>query len=235
MIKGILMDKDGTLVYFAKDWVYMVRNFILKFTDDTKAETILAEIGYRNGTLLSDGLLSSASTKEFVTIIANFLDYDTEKLLKSFQYYQLVCLKEEKLSLEPVPNLVETLRKLKEQSIILGIATADDYESTLYTLKKLGIDSYIDFVGTSDRFLAKPNKEMLSEFCIQHKLRHDEVIHIGDTSVDMEFAQNCLAGIGVLSGNGTEQELKSYTNYIINSLDEVTDYLPTILCSVTNT
>ncbi len=235
MIKGILMDKDGTLVYFAKDWVHMVRNFILKFTDGKKAETILVEIGYRNGILLSDGLLSSASTKEIITIIASYLDYDTEKLLKSFQYYQLVCLKEEKLSLEPVPNLVETLHKLKEQSIILGIATADDYESTLYTLKTLGIDSYIDFVGTSDRFLAKPNREMLDEFCIQNQLQYEEVIHIGDTSVDMEFAQTCLAGIGVLSGNGTEQELKKYTDHIINRLDEVIDYLPTILCSVTKT
>jgi phosphoglycolate phosphatase len=96
---------------------------------------------------------------------------------------------------------------------------------TIWTCKYLGIYELIDFFGTSEVYSAKPNDEMLLQFCREMDLTPDQVIHVGDSVADMEFALHCRAGVGVLSGIGTEQELIHHTEHIIPSIKELVPLL----------
>ena len=94
---------------------------------------------------------------------------------------------------------------------------------TQFTLNHLGINEYVDFIATADTYEKKPNVEAMQVFCEKFNLERNEIIHIGDTKVDMEFSKHGLLGVGVLSGVSSEKTLRKYTPYVINTIEYLFD------------
>lgn len=227
MIKGILFDKDGTLIKFNKQWVNSVLLFLRllqsEHTGNLVHDDLLKTIGIQDGRAVEGGMIAGGSTKDLAHAIGNWFHISGDEVLqriRHFFYEELVAHPE---YVEPIGDIRFLFQSLKDKGYALGIATGDDYLPTLHTLEQLEILPYLDFIGTSDHFTEKPSGEMAWTFCKKAKLTSAEVIHIGDTEVDMQFADHVAFGVGVLSGVCTQKTLAGLTDYILPTVHQLLD------------
>ena len=87
-------------------------------------------------------------------------------------------------------------------------------------LKVAGIGELFDFVGTTDDFPSKPATDSL--YAIQSKfgVSFNEMIYIGDSTVDEEFAKNTAGFIAVTSEPNNLEVLPSAI-FKVKSIDEL--------------
>ncbi|MCJ8012623.1 HAD family hydrolase [Paenibacillus sp. KQZ6P-2] len=214
-IKGILFDKDGTLMDFYSGWVpvgtgiadLLVEDVGLKDDPSAKA-SLLESIGLHGDTIDPAGILAGGTTQEMAEAFVRVLrdkQVNPDKLehLEDWltrELHQLTL--SNRHNLRPTADLHLLLGNLRRYGLKLGIATADDLESTKFFLELAGVTDYFDFIGTSDYYEKKPNPCMLRAFCEVGNMSAEEVAVVGDTVTDMRFARNSAAGvaIGVLSG-----------------------------------
>lgn len=239
-IKGLLFDKDGTLIQFHSFWIPIAEELTDRLLANLKAneqeaglkEQLLESIGLAaSGKVDSKGYLAGGTTADiagaYLKVLAEsgFSAEHTEglHLWMTDEIYRLTQAHRDQLL--PTADLDRLLQRLEAKGLKIGIATADDWESTLYFLNKYGIADRFHFIGTSDRYEKKPSPVMLDAFCRHAGLLPSEVAVIGDTLTDMRFARNSNAGlaIGVLSGTSEFDELAPYAGLILPSIGDLVD------------
>ena len=234
-IKGILFDKDGTLIDFFKVWEPAIQPVLerilaqlgLKFDREEK-ERLLSCLGYQNGRIDPEGAIAWKSyrgiaedLREACPMLKQRVSVEQlSDILKAEFYTEVAEKRQEYPTFTDLPALC---RMLTRQGIQLGVATTDDAASTRHCLDCLGISSYISFWGTADGHLPeKPAPELLYMAAAQWKIAPEEIAVVGDTPNDMRFAANARAmGIAVLSGTGSCSELTPLADAVIGSVDEL--------------
>ncbi|MEK5036948.1 HAD family hydrolase [Sporosarcina sp. FSL K6-3457] len=228
MIKGILFDKDGTLIEFNSLWIDSTYEFLKNITQihnqESKLEELAFKIGLEGQTVREDSALAGKTSADLADIISNVLMVDFDGILKELNHFYYQKIKENPEKIKPVCNLSALFTQLKSNGLKIGIVTADNYDVTKYILEVLQLLEYVDFIATADLYERKPHVEALQVFCHQQNLELDEVIHIGDTSIDMEFSKHCLYGVGVLTGVGSASLLSTYTPYVLNNVADLIDH-----------
>ncbi|KKI89194.1 hypothetical protein WQ54_26860 [Bacillus sp. SA1-12] len=235
-IKGILFDKDGTLIDFHSIWVPvafdLVDQLLVKVTADKNGylkTDLLKSIGVAEEFISADGILASGTTRDINDAFEGILQkhglvFRSSKPLYEWITERLLALtKLHAENIQPAADLKSLLLELTNRGFVLGVATADDYESTKICLKKLQVEQYFGFIGSSDRYEKKPNPLMAEEFCRQCQLKPEEVVIVGDTIVDLTFAKNAAAGlgIGVLTGASKREQLEPLASMILPSVGEL--------------
>ena len=151
MIKGILFDKDGTLIDYKSAQHHIIANILMtlreKFNVSARIlDNIEGVTGYLPTHLKSNSMVQHSTATQIVeTWIETAQDSTVnsgEKLLLS-QTDLLTLFKKHALS-EKVPYKLltgtkNTLEYLNNQNYKLGIATADAYDPTIASLKKTKI------------------------------------------------------------------------------------------------
>lgn len=230
-IKGILFDKDGTLLQFREIWIQITNEVIEELLEsieekenETLKEKLLHSIGLRNGEIDEKGYLASGTSLDIATAFNRVLPKDMPHLHQWLSERLLHKTRENIDNVKPVCNNLDLLfSTLKDKGIIIGIATSDDYETTKLCLQQLGIENAVQFIGTADLYKKKPDPEVVEEFCKKFRLKSEEVIIVGDTVIDMQLAKNSNAryGIGVMSGVGSYKELHQLAHYVIPSVESL--------------
>jgi phosphoglycolate phosphatase-like HAD superfamily hydrolase len=197
MIKGILFDKDGTLLEFLELWHGIIRN-VLKALKDRyflSKETIdeLKRIsGFQKHKFDKESMIQYLATTQIADLWCEVINRDSDKIT----YKALMELFEEKageenLVITALEGVKELLNYLKEKGYTLGVATADTKESTHNGLRKSGLIDYFDYIGCNEEDATpKPSPDMAIQFCQIFKLKSEEVLIVGDSVTDMEFADN---------------------------------------------
>ena len=236
MIKGILFDKDGTLIDFHAIWIPTALELVDQLVDKVKAvendqlkNDLLKSIGVEADCVSADGILASGTTLDITHAFEGILQkygFASHSSQSLFDWIgeRLIALTRRYIDhIQPAADLKQLLKELTDRGLVLGVATADDYETTILCLKKLQVEKYLGFIGTSDRYEKKPNPSMLEAFCKQFKLKPGEVVVVGDTTVDLTFAKNATAGlaIGVLSGASRREHLEPLANITLQSVSEL--------------
>ena len=236
MIKGILFDKDGTLLEFQSTMHHIYTNVFTHLKDRYSVPELLLQqlkdaLGHLPDRLRADSLLPLSTNPQ----IAEALLEPSEKYAAEHQWQQpfskidLLELIEE-LSLSKnvpytaLPDVPETLKYLKTKHYKLGIATADTRTATVAGLKKAEIYNYFDYLGTGDESKPKPETFLADMFCNQCGIGPSELLIVGDSKNDMLFAENVGAyfiGIGTSCNNtsvfrNTEHRSVSNINEIID-------------------
>lgn len=240
MIKGILFDKDGTLVDFHTLWLQAALNVTDRLlvenhlaTDAEMKEYILDTIGVKNSVVDPKGGLAYKSYEEIATDIHT-------SLKKKLIYLDLYKLKEQLIILfnefasgkdavfRPTANVKKVIEILKMKGIRVGMATADTEDSARNCLEKLGILEKFDYIGADNGVRKpKPEPDMFMEFGELFQLKPEEIAVVGDTYNDMLFAKkNGGVAVGVLSGVSDTKDFEGKADYIIGSVEE----LPELLC-----
>jgi phosphoglycolate phosphatase len=202
MIKGILFDKDGTLLEFHSTQHYIYANVFTCLKDryrvpDPLLHELREALGHLPDRLKSDSLLQHSTNPQ----IAEALFDPSRKYAAEHQWHQsydkndLLELIEE-LSLSDdvpytaLPNVPETLRYLKHNGYKLGIATTDTLAATVAGLKKTSIFDYFDYLGSGEESKPKPETFLADKFCSQCDIKANEILIVGDSKNDMLFAEN---------------------------------------------
>ena len=132
------------------------------------------------------------------------------------------------LPLVPVKGLENTLSKLKNSGLKLGVATNDSQTSAHEQLAESDIARYFDFVcGYDSGYGGKPNPGMLLAFSEVTDLRVSEIAMVGDSLHDIDAGTAAGAGltVGVLTGPASEADLADHADVVMPDIRGLTDLL----------
>lgn len=113
----------------------------------------------------------------------------------------------------------EVLTQLKSQGYILAVATGKARHGLDRVLKESGLKEYFDFtIGADEVENAKPAPDMLNVLIDKTQTKPHQVIMIGDTSFDLEMANNAKTfSIAVTFGAHSKSYLMKYNPFAIIS------------------
>jgi phosphoglycolate phosphatase len=232
VIKGILFDKDGTLLEFHSTQHYIYANVFTCLKDryrvpDPLLQELREALGHLPDRLTSDSLLQFSTNQQIAEALFDrskkyavehqwLLPFDKNDLLELIEGLSL----SDDVPYTALPGVPETLRYLKHKDYKLGIATVDTLTATVASLKKTGIFDYFDYLGTGEESKPKPDTHLADKFCSQCDMKANEILIVGDGINDMLFAENVGAyfiGIDTSSDNTSvfkENGHKSVSNII---------------------
>ena len=116
-------------------------------------------------------------------------------------------------AVEVYPNVLETLKALKDRGYILTIASSRSNSTLIAYVKALGIDETISFViGAEDVKAGKPDPEAVQKTLEKFNLKPEEAIVVGDTMYDVQMGLNAgTRTCAVTYGNGKRETLSEAT------------------------
>lgn len=229
-IKGVLFDKDGTLIDFTATWREAVE----------KIANHLAEGDVTLTTTLCDAVGYDICTKVFLPgspVVAGSVDMVAELMASILPKWSAAEIEDlaNRTALEmgaddlaPVARLRETLVALREMGFSLGVATHDAEATAHANIKMLGVDDLFDFVAGYDSGHGhKPGPGMPNAFAKAISADPSETVMVGDSVHDLGAgrAAGCALSVGVLTGPATEVELAPEGDIVLPSIADLPDVL----------
>ena len=232
-IRGILFDKDGTLIDFPSTWEPVLRSLALEFAkgDRASADELMAAAGYDHGLrrFKAGSVWAAGNTLDLVTVwLPDAPERDRAGVARWIDDY---CEKMAPDSAVPVTDLARFFGGLRQSGFRLGIATNDVTRSAAATMERLGVAGMLTAIlGYDSVAQPKPAADMVLAFCAEAAIEPSEVAVVGDNLHDLVMARAAGAAlaIGVLTGNGTREDLRPHADHIITSIED----LPRLLQSL---
>ena len=125
---------------------------------------------------------------------------------------------------EAFPDVVKTLKILKERGYTLTIASSRSHNSLTELTQHMGIADYISYlIGADDVKEAKPKPEPVVKTLTAMQFEASQTLVVGDMAVDILMGANAgTKTCGVTWGNGTRKELEqAEADYIIDKMEEL--------------
>lgn len=205
MIRGVLFDKDDTLLDLATFWrapVQRTVDFMLRElrreNDQALRHALECAAGFDGDALIAESPVVAGTNADVVRACMDVLaaqDIDVNVIDRSLfarlaeTYLEIACLRDGVC--QPTGDLAHVLDALHAQNIRTGVATSDSFASTMHALEKMGVAEKFDCILTADRVARpKPAPDMAMVFCARCSLTPEEVAMVGDSANDMRFARN---------------------------------------------
>lgn len=228
-IRGILFDKDGTLLDFFETWIPAYRAAVevaAEFAGDyAMADRMLRVTGFdpKSGNFDPESLLAGGTTAQICDAWA-----DEAGIVERDRFSKLVHdAMDDYAARFPVPiaeGLDTLFERLAGKGYALGIATMDSEVVARVTAETLGLSQWLTFLaGYNSGHGVKPEPGMVLGFCAAAGLTPAEVLVIGDTDRDVNMARNAGAGmvVGVLTGASPADRLAGIADRVLESVFEI--------------
>lgn len=226
-ISGILFDKDGTLLDYARSWVPVNYELarIAAAGDEALSRKLLVAGGMDpdTGYVTPDSLLAAGNTVEIAEgLVAAGAPFSVEALAEIFDglFANSAALA------VAVTDLADFFATLHARGYRLGVASSDNEASIRATAQRFGFADYLHYVaGYDSGFGTKPEPGMVLGFCAATGLEPHQVAVVGDNNHDLHMGRAAGAGltVAVLTGTGSRQSLSAASDYC---LDDITGLLP---------
>jgi phosphoglycolate phosphatase len=229
-MRGILFDKDGTLLDFEASWSGVYRELCLGLAEGNAdaAEAMLIAGGLDPVTrrFRSGATLAAGTTVDIVRVwYPEFSDDEeramVERIDQIFHENGVRCS-------VPVPDLTPTLDALAKAGLAMGVATNDGTAATRAALAALGIARFLPHVFGYDSVPnPKPAPDIVYAFSKAIGARPSEIVVVGDNPHDIEMARSAGAGaaIGVLTGNSDREHLAPLADAVLESVRDLPSWL----------
>jgi phosphoglycolate phosphatase len=228
-LKGVLFDKDGTLVDFSRTWTGIIKRSarIASAGNVTLERELLVACGTdpATGTTAPDSLFASGNTLEIAERMRQLGSPLTVPDLVRQMDELFVRGSSDAVA---ITDLVDVFEKIKSLGLLIGIASSDNEASIRITLQSLGIAGTVDFVaGYDSGHGVKPEPGMVRAFCAHAGCTPSQVLLVGDNRHDLEMgrAAGCGGNIGVLSGTGTAATLETLADVLLSDVGKLPDLL----------
>lgn len=229
-IKGILFDKDGTLVDFEKTWYALADLMALHAADGdrSRADILMAKAGYdyEGGCFTADSVFAAGTNADIVALW--YPQADAAYRRKMVQYFDVVTAEQGAMQSVAVPGAVDAIASLHRFGFRLGVATNDSTGGAEKTLLALGVAQMFEAAYGYDAVAnPKPAADTITAFCDLTSLKPAEIAMVGDNRHDLEMAKAGGAGlaVGVLSGTGTRESLTPLADVVLGSIAELPSFL----------
>jgi phosphoglycolate phosphatase len=221
-IRGILFDKDGTLVDFEATWAAIAHGMALRAAggDDGLAQRLLARAGYDAETarFLPDSPFASGTNADIVALW--YPDAAPKLRAEALHAFDTYCALEGAARAVPLDGVLDALRALHASGYRLGVATNDSTTGAEATVRALGVAQLFEAVYGYDAVAnPKPAGDVVQAFADMSGLKPGEIAMVGDNLHDLETGRAGGAGlvVAVLSGTGIEERLAPLADFVIGS------------------
>ncbi len=232
-IKGILFDKDGTLVDFHATWSAVAELMALEAADGNrdKADRLLAAAGLdpETHTFRADSVFAAGTNLDIIELWFPGLPRSAQ--LETVERFNRITTDKGAAMAVALPGVIGALGSLHAQAYRLGVATNDSTLGCERTLVALGIAQLFEAAYGYDAVAnAKPAPDTVRAFCDLTGLKPSEIAMVGDNrhDLDMAHAGGCGLAIGVLSGTGTRDSLSSLADVVLESAADLPGYLASL-------
>jgi len=228
-IRGILFDKDGTLLNLFETWIPAYQTAVELAADlagdPSMADRMLRVTGFDpdNGSLDPLSLLAGGTTAEICDAWADEAGI-VERDHFAKQVHDAI---DDYAARYPIPvaeGLDVLFERLVSKGYALGIATMDSEMVARVTAETLGLSQWLTFLaGYNSGHGPKPEPGMVLGFCAAADLTPAEILVIGDTDRDVNMARNAGAGmaVGVLTGASPADQLLRIADRVLESVFEI--------------
>jgi phosphoglycolate phosphatase len=224
-LKGVLFDKDGTLIDFQLTWgpaIHTVIHILAKGdAAKLKAQAECLHFDIERRRFRATSPIIAGATSQYGPLWAKALGREDFPALRV--EIDAIAAVECMRSLTPVGAPAETMRALRAMGLKTGLATNDAEASARRHLAQLGLTEWMDFVaGYDSGHGAKPGPGMVEAFAREIGADTGQVALVGDTLHDLHCANAAGAvSVAVLSGIATRDELAPHADYVIADIDEL--------------
>jgi phosphoglycolate phosphatase len=229
-LRGILFDKDGTLLDFEATWTPVLKRLALVSAagDAAKAAALLEAGGYiaETGKFRAGSVIGAGTTELIVALWHPDADVPTRadivgRMDRAFFEHgggQSVAIE----------GTAEAIVELALRGYILGVATNDATKAAIASLVTVDAKGHLAHVFGYDSVAnAKPAPDMVLAFSAATGIPPAEIVVVGDNPHDLAMARAAGAGlaIGVISGNGTAEDLAPLADAVLPSIRELPAWL----------
>lgn len=225
-IRGVLFDKDGTLVDFEATWASLARRMALKAAegDEVRALVLLEQSGLDLVTnrFRPDSIFAAGTNADVVALWHPHLD--GEALAATVARFDAWTAVEAAGAAVPLPGMGDALAALRAAGLRLGVATNDSAQAARMTVEALGWAPLFAGVFGYDSVPApKPAPDVVHAFAALTGLTAGEIAFVGDNRHDLQTGRAAHAGlvVGVLSGTGTREALAPLADMVLGSAAEL--------------
>ncbi len=191
-VRGVLFDKDGTLVDFDRTWSRTMKIGALDFADGdaTIAVKLCEAVGWDevHGTFAAAAFFANNPNAAIARRWRDlrglpFAEADAARLDRLFAQAILA-------SVTPLGDLAGTVAQLRARGLVLGVATNDSCASALDQLSALGVAHAFAFVtGYDGPSAPKPDPAAVLDFARMAGIAPAEVAVVGDSLNDLRLAR----------------------------------------------
>lgn len=233
MIKGILFDKDGTLLDFHATWMPAYRvaaEAVSRGAGRPELRDRLLEAGgFDPGSGRCDpgSPLGSGGNADIAGLWAQECGLDDPDRVT--RQIEIIFAREVAACAVAVGELPPLLARLRQRGLHLGVATMDSESLAHETLARVAVDGHLSFVcGYDSGYGKKPGPGMVNAFCEVLSVRPEEVLVVGDTLHDMHMGRAAGAGlvVGVLTGAGTREILELHCDHVLEDVFALESVIP---------
>lgn len=229
-MRGVLFDKDGTLIDFHASWSRLYRELALDLTggDAQAADALLRAGGMdpASGQVQAGCVLAAGNTIDIAR--AWFPRLSGAERAAMIRRIDRTFYENGIKHSVPVPGLGGTLRVLQEAGYLMGVATSDGTAAAKAALAALGVDGYLPHVFGYDSVpRPKPAPDMVEAFAAAIGASSGDVAVVGDNTHDLHMARAAGAGaaIAVLTGTGGREDLAPLADAVLDSICDLPDWL----------
>lgn len=226
-IRVLIFDKDGTLTDTSTLWfepTILVLDELVNRNEmnltNAEHDELFNRLGITETNIIENSVIASGSVGDMLEVLNQFRTIDIEENYNFVVQYFADYILSHPEKIQTLGNVERALWNLREKGYIIALVTNDSRLPAEAVLKVAGIGELFDFVGTTDEFPSKPATDSL--YAIQSKfgVSFDEMIYIGDSTVDEEFAKNTAGFIAVTSEPNNLEVLPSAI-FKVKSIDEL--------------
>lgn len=187
----IVWDWDGTIA----DSTGMITNAILKAAEQVGLPALTAKTA---SNIIGLGL------KESIDALYGDIPAEQAKALAT-QYSANYYAGESEIPL--FEGAAETIKELSKRGFKLAVATGKGRRGLNLALEHSGLGNYFHSTRTVDECFSKPHPQMLNELMDFLVVMPERTLMIGDTSYDLQMAQNAgVCSVGVTYGAQTAEQ-----------------------------
>ena len=231
--KGIIFDKDGTLIDFNAMWggwvVFLAKRLQGGSGVDVR-EALCEAMGYDdvNKKVLAHGKLACTPMSMLYRLTVEVMQSSgltTEQAELTVE--KGWCIPDPVVLAKQFTDTRVLFSKLHSKGIKIGIATTDDRAPTQAMIEAFDIEEYIaTMVCADDGIKAKPAPDMVLTICQRMGIDPSYIMVVGDTTADLKMGRAAGVGlvVGVLSGVSSARDLVPFADVLIKSVEDLQNY-----------